>query len=258
MPTVITTFRPILISLAIFCSCFGPLDPFNPPPDGTDDGGETPGGGFAAGLIAWYTCNDSSTTTLSDTLGKYNAQINGCTHDSGVSGGAKGGLRFNGSGDVVTVKDSVALFGTGDFTVSLWVKPFIVDQITDSTQYNIISNGVAKERGFTISITRNNFSAFVGQSSNESLDTTMSANAGKWRHLVLTRSGITVRLFVDGKNPQTFDSESDVSTNSQLLIGRDASTRQDWYYSGLVDEIKIFSKAWDASDVSKEYQRFSH
>lgn len=247
----------MLAAMLFFCSCFGPFDPFNPPPERADVGGgdRPPVSGFPAGLVAWYTCNESEGTTLYDTLGRNNGLIAGCTRDSGISGRA---LRLNGSGDFVAVNNTVAAFGRGDFTVSVWVKPLIVAQITDTTQHNIISNGVSRVQGFTLSITRNSFTAFVGQYSAVSADTGSPANSGKWMHLALVRSGGTVKLYVENRNVQTYNSESDMNTGNQLLIGRDASSRIDRFYGGLIDEIKLFNTAWDDSDVNREFQRFPH
>ena len=261
MHNAVSVFHRILVPLLFFCSCFGPFDPYNPPPDRQGDGGTsepTTNPGFPSGMVAWWTCNDSVNNSLADTLGKNNGQITGCTRDSGISGWA---LDFNGSGDYVSIpssSDSPFNFGEGDFTISLWIKPRIDTRITDTTRFDIISKGVAKEEGYTVSITRNGFSAFVGRYSTASIDTSFPASAGVWRHLAVIRKRGTVELFVDNTMVQTYTGESNVSTNLNLLLGRDASGsgRQDRFYSGLIDEIKIFNTAWGAADVNGEYKRF--
>ena len=249
----------LAIFIVICSSCFGPFDPYNPPPEPQDNGGSdpsTPTTQFPSGMVAWWTCNDTAGTIMTDTLGKNNGQITGCSRDSGVSGLA---LDFNGTGDLVTVipsGNSTFDFGDGDFTISLWVKPRIVAQVTDTTRYDIISKGVAKERGYAISVTRNGFSAFVGQYPTASINTDFPANAGVWRHLVLIRQQGTVEFFIDNTLIQTYTSESNVDSDLHLLIGRDGSGRTDRFYSGLVDEIKIFNAAWGTADVNAEYRRF--
>ncbi len=240
-------------------SCFGPFDPFNPPPDkpteGTISEDSTPASRFPSGMIAFWSCDDTGGSSLYDSLGKNHGQITGCGRREGISGLA---LQFNGGGDYVSVPSSgnhALNFGRADFTISLWVRPNIVTLITDTTQFNILSKGIAREKGYTVSITRNNFSAFVGQYKAASIDTLFPANADVWRHLVLIRRKSNVEFYVDNTKIQTYTVDVDVSSDLPLLFGRDASGRQDRFYSGLIDEVKIFNIAWSASDIAGEYRR---
>jgi hypothetical protein len=67
-------------------------------------------------------------------------------------------------------------------------------------------------------------------------------------------------MFVDGKNVESYNSDGDMNTGLRLLLGRDGdpSTRPERFYTGLIDEVKILNKAWDASAVNKENTRFTH
>jgi hypothetical protein len=257
-------YRDCLILLLFFISCFGPFDPYNPPPVRSN---EPPGSNpddtlqpapQVAGLIAYWKCNDTASTSLKDETGRHEGMLVGGTWvPSEVDGNA---LKLDGSGDYVaiaTTADSLFNFGTGDFTVSLWVKPLIVEQVTDSSQYDILSKGEVFKQGFALSIYRNRFSAFVGQYTTGNIDTLASADDGEWHHLVMVRRSATVELYVDGNKSQSYTSNSNVINNNRLLIGRDASTRQDHHYSGSIDEIKILNKAWYENDVVNEYNRFS-
>jgi hypothetical protein len=51
-----------------------------------------------------------------------------------------------------------------------------------------------------------------------------------------------------------------MTTGMQVLLGRDGdpNSRSDHYFTGLIDEVKIFNKAWDAAAASQENKRFPH
>lgn len=244
----------LVITVLLFAvSCFGPLDPYDVAPSEPDDTTTVP----SDGLVAWWTCNDSAGSTLSDSAGASHGQIVGCDRDSGIEGL---GLSFDGSGDHVVIlpaKDSLFDFGEGDFTISVWVKPRIINMVTDSTRYDIIAKGSAGKNGYALSVYRNSFSAFVGPYYSSSNDTVFPANENVWRHCVMIRSRKNVSLYVDNRKIQSYTSESDVSTSVSLLIGSDASSRLDRRFPGIIDEIKISDAAWSAADVAAEYGRFT-
>lgn len=244
------------LSLISLNSCFGPFDPHNPPPA---QGDTTSIKTTTKGLIAYWKCNDpAGSTVLKDSLGKNNGMIFGAVTDSGVD---STGLRFSGTDDyaVVEIPEKSALnFGTDDFTISLWIKPQIYKTITDSTRFDIISSGITKESGFTISIYRKSFGAYIGQFKNDSYDSTFDASENKWRHIVLVRKNSTVELYVNASKVQSYTNDNDISTKGvlKIIIADDASTRKDNEFPGIIDEIKIFTTSWDIAKIRSDYNQF--
>jgi hypothetical protein len=257
--------RKVLFPILLCCSCFGPFDPYNPAPDRNDDpeNPDQPSGGPSTDLIAYYTCNDSEGTQLTDSVGSYHGWVTGCQW---VEGGVEGrALSLDGMGDYVSIatSDSAFDFGEGPFTISLWVKPRIDKDYTDSSRYDIISKGVVEEKGYTLSIYRQRyFSAFIGPIEKGSVDSTFSASEERWFHCVMLRRGsgssMDVELYVDGQIIQSYSNSVNLTTsNLKLLIGCDSQKRQENFYSGLIDEIKIFNTAWSSNEVNGEFRRFS-
>jgi hypothetical protein len=236
-------------------SCFGPFNPYDPPPSQTDDDTTST---TQNGLIAYWKCNDTG-KTLTDELGLYNGIISGPTFESGIDSTA---LQFNGSSDYIyfdPADDSVFNFGTGDFTVSLWVKPVITKLVTDSTRYIILAKGIALESGFTLAITGDQnanprFSGYVGNyQAAETNDTTFNAADATWRHIVLLRRSATVELYVDGIEINSYPYSMTITTELHFLIGDDASSREDNEFPGSIDEIKISDIAWTTTKINYEY-----
>ena len=246
----------VWLSFVSLHSCFGPFDPYNPPPDQKDTTSITVS---TKGLLAYWSCDDSAGSTgLKDSLGKNDGVLFGAISDSGVEGK---GLRFNGTDSYAVVeipKESAMDFGSGDFTVSLWVKPLIYKAVTDSTRFDIISSGIAKEHGFTISIYRKSFGMYVGQFKNNPSDTTYDATEKKWHHIVCVRRHSTVALYVNGSKIQSYANDNDLSGNGdvKIMVGDDASPRNDNAFPGIIDKIKIYTIAWDETNIRSEYNRF--
>jgi hypothetical protein len=245
----------IVSMLLLFC--WGPFDPYNPAPEHTGYSDTTTGTTQrTSGLVGWWTCDDSSSSTLIDSMGNSNGQIIGCMRESGKSGLA---LNFDGKGDYVLIpatKDSLFDFGTGDFTISVWVKPRIIEINPDSMNYGIITKGVARDKGYGLYIERNHFSAFVGQFDSGSNDT-VKANDNMWHHCVMLRRKGTVELYLDKKKIQSYTNSESVTTGVNLLFGQDASSERENNFPGLIDEIKILDSAWGTADINNEFQRFS-
>ena len=239
----------------VLSGCFGPFDPSDPPPSRTSDPDETVTTS-TNGLVAWWTCNDTG-RQLTDTLGNYNGTMIDCSSDSGIEGGA---IRMNGSTSYIAVNNSDEVnpfyFDQGDFTVSVWVLPEIVLQKPDSVRYDIVALGEAKESGFVLTINQNKFAVILGEYMVLSSDDDFPANANKWRHVVLTRSDGEVSLFIDNTLVLSFDNTTSISFSESLPLMIGISSRSDYRYQGLIDEIKILNTAWGATDVSREYGRF--
>ena len=75
---------------------------------------------------------------------------------------------------------------------------------------------------------------------------------GTWKHITVTLSGNTAILYVDGlevsRNEQMTLKPTSLGSTTQNYIGK-SQFDQDPYLDGLVDDLKIFSKALDADEV---------
>lgn len=245
-----------LFLLIIGISCFGPYDPYNPAPDSDAPNDTTSNQQLQQGITAYWKCNDSG-KTLTDETGNFEGTINGPTFDTGIEGTA---LSFNGRGDVVLVstrKNTGLNFGTGDFTISLWVKPFIYASTADSNYQVVISNGVEGEHGISLSIIEKSFCIFVGRNKNELRDKIFDATVHSWHHCVLLRRRSTVELYINTQKIAFYTNDDNVtSADSNFIIGDDASTRTNNEFSGMIDEIKCSKTAWDMAKITGEFTAF--
>lgn len=147
-------------------------------------------------------------------------------------GGAS--LLLDGSDDYLSapVHDDF-VFGTGDFTVELWInttttaEKVLVDQYngasTDTWQFSI-KNGTLRwysSGGY----------ALVGS---------IPANTGAWHHVAATRSAGTLRLFVNGALDGTVALSTNYTPKLVLGIGAQVASRNNYYdFPGNIDDLRI-------------------
>jgi hypothetical protein len=145
-------------------------------------------------------------------------------------------MYFDGSGDWLQAAGSPnpnRAFGTGDFTVEMWVYP---TQLNSSTDYNLIdfrSGGTTT--GFRIGINGSTipFVAAVGGILNGSF--TFSTNT--WYHFAVTRSSGTLTIWINGTSAGSNTTTTNF-TDSYLLIGSSAASNIGPYF-GYIDDLRI-------------------
>jgi hypothetical protein len=136
-----------------------------------------------------------------------------------------GSLLLDGAGDYLqTPAHSSFAFGTGDFTVECWVYPNVVSDndglFTIGSQLNA-------------AVYLNNWTAGTAGSSGDNYG---AATANSWQHFALTRSGSTLRLFINGTQLGSTSNSANL-TNDQLFIGYYFSSSFAW--NGKIDEFRV-------------------
>ena len=154
---------------------------------------------------------------------------NGATISSAQTLFGSSTMNFNGSNFLSVASNAALAFGTGDFTVEYWMyATSLYDFITvystprSSTGFNTGTQGAGQV-------------VFYIAGSGEVLrgNTSMAANA--WNHCAFTRSGTTMRAFLNGNLQSTAPNASNNLTQSTASIGSldNAGERLTGYLSNL-------------------------
>jgi len=208
-------------------------------------------GGYAAttGLVAAYSFNEGSGTTVSDLSGNGNTgTVTGATWStSGKFGKA---LSFAASRKAyVTVPDSASLHLTGGMTLEAWVNP---STLTGSWRTVLL-----KERAGSIAYAlyaNNGSNRPVGQvytAAEQSSAGTAQLTRNKWAYLATTYDGTSLRLFVDGTQVSSAAvSGSIVSSTGLLKIGGNAIWGE--WYDGMIDEVRVYNRALSATEIQTD------
>ena len=134
---------------------------------------------------------------------------------------------FDGSGDYLSVASNAALgFGTGDFTVEAWSYMTVNQagtlfcntfrlETTSSTQISVIHNGVA----YIIT------------------NATVPNLLNRWAHIAVSRSGTSLRLFVDGNLITSATSSDNFATGISRIGIESGSLIQP--FAGYISNIRV-------------------
>jgi hypothetical protein len=169
-----------------------------------------------------------------------------------VSSPINGGLSFDGINDRVTIADASSLIPS-NITLEAWVK----NSGTPGAYKHIVAKhyagGYASYALYTGSGGGLRF--YIGHNSGFVASPAVTVSEiwdGNWHHIVGTYDGAKVRLYVDGAQvgTETATTVNIAYNTDNLYIG---SYGNGYYYKGLMDEVKIYGRALDYSEVISHY-----
>tara|TARA_R100001443_G_scaffold54468_1_gene65907 strand:+ start:2215 stop:4236 length:2022 start_codon:yes stop_codon:yes gene_type:complete len=196
---------------------------------------------------------DQTGKTNVDTVG--NAQL-----DTSVKKFGTASVEFDGTGDYLQIPSSNFIpFGSGDFTVECFININSGTSSTGSSDAVIFecrASG-ATATGFVFNIRPNgttNFKLNCYTDGAANLDG-QTMNYGTWYHIAISRSGSTIRFFVDGTTTTNITKSNNFSDQPNVTIG--ASTLySSSSITGFIDEFRITHKARYTSNFTAPTKEF--
>jgi hypothetical protein len=199
------------------------------------------------GLISWWTGN----FTANDEVSTNNSTLeNGATYAPGEVGYA---FSFNGVDQYVSVPDNPAWgFGTNAFSIDLWAN---FSAVGGAPAFLANDDGGGSTYKWIFWLNGSTLQLHVNTPSGDATyiaSYSFSPTVGEWYHIALTRNGSTFLFYVDGSLVSSNTSTVVIPTpDAPLTIGQ---AEGGFYFSGLLDEIQIYSRALSASEVQAIYQ----
>jgi hypothetical protein len=206
----------------------------------------------ASGLVAAYGFEEASGPTVTDRSGAGNTgTITGATRiTTGKFGSA---LSFNGSTNFVSIPDNNSLDLTTGMTLEAWIyqaantnyRTVIIKETTGDLAYALYG---ASTYG---SSSAHRPSAWLGP---DDLGGVAALAANTWKHLATTYDGTTWKLYVDGVQVASKAYTKPIPTsNSPLKIGGNAVWGE--YFSGRIDEVRVYDHGLTAAEVQGDMNR---
>jgi PKD repeat protein len=210
------------------------------------------------GPVSYWRLGDATGTTAADSAGTNTGSVRG-----GVTFGAPGALigdsdasmGFDGTSGYVSVPSSAALNLTGDLTVEAWVKPGALDGKTRAVLHKGGTGGYPSYQ-YRIGLTSGNLwrgTVYVG-SNNLTVTAPGTPSTVGWTHIVMTRSGSTLKLYLNGTTVATASAGGVLNTSTGMLaIGRTGAVSVD-YFNGSIDEVAVYPTALSAATIAEHYR----
>jgi hypothetical protein len=142
----------------------------------------------------------------------------------------KGSGYFDGSGDYLSVPSSTDFaFGTGDFTVEFWYYRTATPSTTDGlVSWNYLSG---------VHIAENTTGIFLWVGGTQIFQPSTKTVPNSWNHVAVSRSGSTVKLFVNGAEVDSASSSQSVTANA-LYIGASSHATSE-AANGYLSDVRI-------------------
>ena len=212
-------------------------------------------------MIGYWKFDEGSGTTVNNS-GNGGSALNG-TLGTGPSaptwsndGKFNKALNFNGVNNYIQGSTSSLLKPT-NITISAWAKT----SDSKSTQF-IGGYGNTGVLGYWLGAGSSKFVFSVGNgSSNKQLSSNFTSNDNNWHHVVGTYDGSTQKIFVDGNLKNTYTAVTgDISYGTLangFLIGNTEGLNSARFWSGSIDDVKIYNYALTDDEVKQDYNQGS-
>jgi len=178
---------------------------------------------------------------------------NGTNHGTTfVAGKINEGLSFDGIDDYVTIANSDDFdFGSGEFTIEFWIKTDSDSRQWVGTRYENYGPGwgLGTQNSHTLGYIR----TLESGTTKTEVEGSVDVGNNNWHHLVMVRTGDKIKLYTDGNFEKEGTLAGNVNNDESIEIGRISWSSGSQYFSGLIDEVKIYNRALDSSEISEHY-----
>lgn len=143
-----------------------------------------------------------------------------------------------------------------NFSMSIWIKP---SAILGTRSPILCTYGpsvgfiTSLESGLTLRLAR-----YGGAAGSYDSNTSVTFTADTWAHLVVTydsaASGGTIKIYKNGSLAQTITSfGSSIGSSTGMVLGNDNNLANGGFYTGSMDELGIWDKVLDSTEVTELY-----
>lgn len=189
---------------------------------------------------------DIDSGIIKDTWGAQDATM-GTGITTGVQGISKSeAISFDGSDNITT--DWVPSFGTGDFSVSMWVKQDSWSDDTFAATYNTNSEST----GFICEYDSGNLRFWI--ESSDDLQVSANIPTEQWVHLAFVRRNGTQYIYMDNTLIGSQNSTNSADTSSDPFeLGSRGGALQGRVLTGEMDEVRVYDKGLTETEVENLY-----
>jgi glucose/arabinose dehydrogenase len=216
------------------------------PPDGLDlTAGFEPDTSAPPGLVAAYSFDEGSGTTLADRTG--HGHTGTLTGPAWTAAGRNGGaLSFDGSDDSVRINDHADLDLTTGMTLEAWVRPTALG----NGWRTIVFKEQAAHMTYALYAGTNSGrptgQAWVGGERDARGPSPIAT--GTWTHLATSYDGATLKLYVNGLEVRALAAGGPMAISTGPLKLGGNGIWSEWF-AGSMDDVRIYNRALSATEI---------
>ena len=201
--------------------------------------------------VSYYKCDTDG--SFPDAHGSNNGTISGAAYTA--SGKINGAYDFDGLNDEVDTSTKFG-FGTGNFTVNFWFK-----SANNSNYECVLGQWTGAGTGTKAWYFRKNtdgritICVYTGGGNNSTTTTNVMCD-NTWKMITFTRVSGVESIYVDGvfDNSNNYTATDLSSLVADFTIGvMDTASVPSWYYEGSLDEIGIWDRGLNSTEVTELY-----
>ncbi len=203
-------------------------------------------------MIANWKLDELEGTIAYDSIRDKNGTLNGDPIWQGADGKIDGALQFNGINDYVST-DFTLNPVDGSFSVFAWIKGGASGQvIVSQTDVTVGRNTIPGSTWLGTESSNGKLITTLMEFPHGPLESEFVVTDGQWHHvgLVYNLDGLQRQLYVDGiEVAKDTDMVGPVVSNGGLYFGAGKNLDADSFYSGLIDDIRIYPLALNAEEI---------
>ncbi|MCY3022983.1 MAG: glycoside hydrolase family 99-like domain-containing protein [Planctomycetota bacterium] len=205
------------------------------------------------GLVGWWAFDEEQDCPVA--LDYSGHKLGGALHDAERAKGIDGNALVCKGGSVVVANNRL-LSPTSALTVECWVKTDVAGQDNKWFVNRVFAGGEAT--GFRLGILEGK-PCFEVPLTNWShhLKASTPLPTGKWVHIAGTADGTVMRIYVDGEERGTMERPGQIKPNDFPLCLGSYEVKHAAYFAGLLDEVKLYSRALRAEEVREHFRKLA-
>jgi hypothetical protein len=208
--------------------------------------------GLPAGLVAWYTLDD---TSHADMLGGPTGTCTPPACPTADVGHLGGGLRFDGVDDCVDVADQGQL-KPASLTIAVWANQAVnrnISQVSKKFGATGSANSWQLESNALNLVQRSlSFTTYDGNANQFATTAADTIVLSQWQHLAATFDGATKRVYIDGVElaDMPYPTTLRYDDNPMKIGCDDNSAGNALFFEGILDDLQLYDRALSAAEIA--------
>lgn len=208
-------------------------------------------GGWEPGLLAWWSFDEADDCPYAWDYSGHG--LGGMLEKAWRVPGVRGRALECRGGSVTVPPSENPRFSLPEITVECWVKSDVAGQSDKWFVNNVYSQG---DSGFRLGLSNGRLCWAVPKTPwSHHLQAAEPLPIGDWIHVVATYDGNTMRLYMNGRECGILTRGGRVKPNTHSLCLGSYSRDHPAFFNGLLDDVRIYSRALTAEEVTRRSER---